>query len=85
MIEIKVRLFGLFRSYGLGSEVVLEVPAGTSLNRFKEEFKAKFGSQIGDSKIVDESAIASESRVLKPEDSLSLPCTLAILPPVCGG
>lgn len=89
MIEIKVRLFGAFRKYEKDQSLIsLEVPEASSVEQLKtfiaSHFSEKF-KDFSDDQLIKDSAIADEKRVLDANDIVKSACTLAILPPVCGG
>lgn len=89
MIDIEVRLFGAFRRYEKdGPRIQLSVPVGTTVEQVKEqlalELRARFPA-FSDDTLIRVSAIADDRSVLDSKSTLSKSCSLAILPPVCGG
>ena len=89
MIQIKVRLFGAFRRYETNQVfVAIEVPESSSVevvkNSIASYFRAKF-ENFSDGQLIEDSVIADESHVLGANEIIEQSCTLAILPPVCGG
>jgi molybdopterin converting factor small subunit len=88
MIEIKVRFFGAFRNLGEESGLTLAVPEGLRVSEFKvrlgEVLSERYGTRV-DSRLLQESALANEAQVLGSNERIDGSCTVAILPPVCGG
>lgn len=88
MIQIKIRLFGAFRNYGNGESIELEVPRNSSVEDVKDFFSKKLHSLHPDfhnTGLILDSVLASEDEVLDARSRLVSSCSLAILPPVCGG
>ena len=89
MIEIKVRLFGAFRKYETDQAFIfLEVPEASSVERVKTIIASHLSKRFmdfSDDQLIRDSVIADEKRVLEAGDIVNDSCTLAILPPVCGG
>ena len=89
MIDVEVRLFGAFRSYGPPSALVsLAVPESATVSTLKKALAAALrGLNPGfqDERLIEDSAIADERSVLAADAVIRKPCRLAILPPVCGG
>ncbi len=89
MIEIQVRLFGAFRKYEKNQALIsLKIPELSSIegvkNSIASHFKERF-KDFSDEALIKDSAIADERRVLEANTLIERSCTLAILPPVCGG
>ena len=85
-IEIHVRFFGVFRKFSDGSETRLQVPKGCTLREFKEHLARHLGDRPGfDPRMVEETMFANEERIYRLTERLDGPCTIATLPPVCGG
>ena len=89
MIEIQVRLFGALRKYGQELDPLrLQISEPATAKGVKEAlgiFLQSVHVDFNDSQLLDDSAVANESHVLPLDHVLSGPCTLLILPPVCGG
>ena len=88
MITVELRLFGAFRKYAGGATIPVEVPAGCKVGALKESIAQELGRRrpdLRDNQLVFESALANEQELLQDQDEIHASCTLAILPPVCGG
>ncbi len=89
MIEIQVRLFGALRKYeGSQPSVRVEAPAGVTVAAVKERLASQLRAAhapFKDEQLIQDSAIANETQVLQSSTVIERSCTLAILPPVCGG
>lgn len=89
MIEIKVRLFGAFRKYEKDQSLIsLEIPGDSSIEMVKDSIASYFSERFkdfSDDQLIKDSVIADERRILEPTETINHACTLAILPPVCGG
>lgn len=80
MIELKVRLFGAMRRYGTEAKIEVSEPVSPLVLR------KKLGEKFGwDQTLLSESAIANESAILAETALIDRSCTVAVLPPVCGG
>ncbi|NUM89575.1 MAG: MoaD/ThiS family protein [Bdellovibrionales bacterium] len=85
MIALQLQLFGAFRDYA--PFVRIEVPAGCRVRELRPvlaEALRRMDSR-GNDALVHDSAIASENEVLPEDYRIAASCTLAVLPPVCGG
>lgn len=80
-INITMRLFGAFRKYG--ESLTFAVPKGATPETVKERLTEKLGN--GAAQLVRDSAIANEDEIMSDDAVLNGSCSLAILPPVCGG
>ena len=88
MIDVQLRLFGAFRSYSSELSIPFTLPQACRVNEFKKliaERLQDLNPELGKSDLVFDSAIANEREVLTEEDTIAESCSLAILPPVCGG
>ncbi len=88
MLEVKIRLFGAFRKYGNGSEIELKVPPLSPLSVVRNVLVAHLlhlDPDFSDVDLVNDSAFALENEILQGESKIEQACSLAILPPVCGG
>lgn len=89
MIEIKVRLFGAFRKYESNQTFIhLKVLEPSSIDTVKVAIASYFRERFenfSDEQLLNDSVIADESQVLETSKIIDRSCTLAILPPVCGG
>lgn len=87
MIDVTIKLFGAFRKYGNGEEMTISVPENTQIQDLKtylgNEIKAKHGDF--DQNLINSSVFGNENEILKTDSVISKKCTLAVLPPVCGG
>lgn len=90
MITVELRLFGAFRKYSEDSSISIEIPQkNCRVSALKEGIASELVRRRPDlkdsNKLVFESALANEKEVLRDNDEIQSSCTLAILPPVCGG
>lgn len=88
MIRVKVRLFGSFRRFANGSDVSLELAGPLKINELRRELAAKLkaiDAGFHEEALLDASAFANETTVLTNDAEVTADCTIAILPPVCGG
>ena len=92
MIQIELRLFGVYRKYVKNSNVLQFEMDEKKSTITPQTIKARlaaylsdFPSSHSDINLIADSAIANESKILNPEESILNSCSLAILPPVCGG
>ena len=85
MAEVRVRLFGAFRSFGLGRELVATVPLDRAT---VADVRAALELHMPDEAALSwlaASAFATDERVLAETDTVADGASLSILPPVCGG
>jgi molybdopterin converting factor small subunit len=85
MPEVTVRLFGAFRSFGLGSALTVTLPEGV---QDTGALRAALAEQMPDDAArswLASSAFATDRRVLQEGEALPAGAELSILPPVCGG
>ena len=90
MEKFSVRLFGIFRTLNTSSEIIFEAPVPIQVGVLKEllsqEIRLRGGGMSRDwSTLVSDSALATEQCVLSSKDNIERGCSLALLPPVCGG
>lgn len=96
MIQVSLRLYGVFRRFAAKggasgaarSEILLELPPGSTLAHLKLElvkFLASAEPAFPAERWVDDSAFADSERVLRDDTRMFDSCSLALLPPVCGG
>jgi len=89
MTEIQVRLFGAFKNFSSDSPSMTldfqepKAREGLSVSEIKAALSLKLGPDA--QALIQESVLATEDRVLLPEDWIPSGSKLAILPPVCGG
>ena len=86
-IKVQIRLYGAFRRCNAGA-VEIAVAAGSNVRAIKEALGAelqKLDSAFCSHSLLEQSALASSSRVLDDADRVCADAQLAILPPVCGG
>lgn len=87
MITLHISLFGVFRNSG-ASSVTLNVPRGSSIIEVKQLLAAQMQRDYPDfasNALFETAVLANDKRVLHNDEQFLEPCTLAILPPVCGG
>ncbi len=88
MGNVKLRLFGAFRSYSDGPAISLSVKEGATVSELKHEIVKRLKElkpEHHGHDLVFSSAIASEKEVLSESQKVDGLEVLAILPPVCGG
>ncbi len=89
MTQVQVRLFGAFRNFSNDSPSMTlsfpdsSAPTGFSVSEIKDALSLKLGHDA--QALIQDSVLATEDRVLLPEDRVPSGSKLAILPPVCGG
>ena len=90
MKTVRVKLFGLFRPYGPGGELVLEFEEGATLADVRAGIVSVVAAKNpAHGKLVAESALATyggpSPKIIKNSAEPVKWEELAILPPVCGG
>ena len=89
VIDIKLYLFGAFRKYeSKGTPISFQVHESMSVKMFKKRLADRLRElfpDFTDEQLIEDSAIADETRVLSQDHFLTGSCNLLILPPVCGG
>ncbi len=88
MIEVRVRLFGAFRKYGDGREIAVELPERSGLGELKSALAVKLRARhagFRDDGLLASSAFAGETAIFPPDVKFERSCSVAVLPPVCGG
>jgi len=89
MIELEIRFFGAFRKYEAQcAPVHLRVEEPVTIATIKGALIEKLRSRVpgfSDSQLIEDSAFATDRRVLSSGDMVGTACVLSILPPVCGG
>lgn len=89
MIELEIRLFGAFRRYEIRDvplRVSVDKPATVEKIKWALAEKLRLHSAgFSDSQLVEDSALATDLRVLSPGERVNSSCVLSVLPPVCGG
>jgi molybdopterin converting factor small subunit len=86
-IRLSIKMFGAFRKYHQGT-LDIEVLAGCTMQAVKgaiAEALRQSNPSFSDVALVHQSAIADHQRVYREDECISMPASLAILPPVCGG
>lgn len=85
-MKIEIKLFGQLKEYFETSGIEMELPEAPLRVR---ELKAELLRQPGTSEmrraLVADSALASETQVLRDEDLIGGTGVYLLLPPVCGG
>lgn len=90
MMEVEIRCFGAFRKYERagGAPLRVRVAEGATVGEVKRALAATLADAVpgfSDGALVEDSALADDRRILAVSDRVDAPCTLMILPPVCGG
>jgi molybdopterin converting factor small subunit len=91
MQTFSIRLFGAFRSLDQDSRISIEAKVPIRVSALKELLNQEIqrrtsAAALPDlSLLVSDSALATDLCVLSSTDSLERGCSLALLPPVCGG
>lgn len=92
MIQIELRLFGVYRKYVKNSNILqFELDENHSaitpqaVKAWLAAYLSDFPASRSDIELIADSAIANERKILTPEEPILNSCSLAILPPVCGG
>lgn len=86
-INIEVKLFGAFRELQEKS-YRFDLPCGVHVDEVREALKsaiAKKSPQFAQKNLLDVSALATETAILRNDDVLTQDTQLAILPPISGG
>lgn len=86
-IRLSIKMYGAFRKYH-PDILLLDLPVGGTSADVKSAISGALRSQnpqFNDDELINKSAIANNHRVFKEEDRIIESCSLAILPPVCGG
>lgn len=87
-LSITIKLFGAFRNYFEGEEVVLSVEKGTSIQQLRTVLMEKISHcypRISNLGLLQQSVFANQKSIMEEEEILTCDTALAILPPVCGG
>lgn len=88
MIQVTVRLFGAFRNKVPSDEVQFNLPGASNLSEVRSAFLTeltKCNPDFTSAELIKHSAFADDSKILNETSRIEKDCTLAILPPVCGG
>lgn len=86
-MRVQVSLFGVFRSFDPGAQVVLDVPDGARVTELRQALE-QYGNAHWpgfNPALLRRSAFASETNVLREADALPADGRMAVLPPVSGG
>ena len=86
-ITLSIRMFGTFRKYHNGNLLLNASPcvtASTVKELIAETFRQSIPTFI-ENDLIDKSVLADNTRILAQDECITESCTLAILPPVCGG
>lgn len=86
-MKVQVSLFGVFRSFDAGAQVVVDVPDGARVAELRQALE-QYGNthwQGFSPALLRRSAFASETTVLREADPLPADARMAVLPPVSGG
>lgn len=86
-MKLTVQLFGRFRDFAAAPELVLELPGVASVADFRSAFGAWARAHWPDdaTALLQASAIATDSTLLRADSPLPADGRLALLPPVSGG
>jgi molybdopterin converting factor small subunit len=87
-LNITIKLFGTFRKYFNGQEIILDVKESASIGDVRNQLLNKIRQDYPNAKDIDilhQSVFADTHRVLHDTEILMSNTSLAILPPVCGG
>lgn len=86
-MKVEVKLFGAFRAHEAGDRVELELAPGATVADLRERLAAYAGAHWPAfcPKLLQVSAFASDTAVLRDADPLPADGRLAVLPPVSGG
>ena len=79
--EIQVRFFGAFRKFGNGQNISVTLPSASTVS----DLKGVLSKTLKAGDLVQKSAFADETRVLRDDELLQGKSTISVLPPVCGG
>ena len=88
MNTVKVKFFGAFRKYIPTGESNIDIGRDVTAREFKDILKDYLDNNIAgfhERTLLDESAIATEDRILTDTDIIDGRSLVAVLPPVCGG
>lgn len=87
MVRVQISLFGVFRSYEPTALVALELPEGACVSDLRAALEAHGAAHWPDFKpaLLQRSAFASETTVLREADLIPEDGRMAVLPPVSGG
>lgn len=86
-MKIEVSLFGAFRDYEPGARVALEVPADSRVADLRRALSAHGSAHWAGFKegLMERSAFASETCILREHEPLPEGGRIVVLPPVGGG
>jgi molybdopterin converting factor small subunit len=85
-IDVQVRLFGALRRYRDDGGLALSVPEGSGPDALRRAVAARLSGGEELERLLGDCAVADESRVVNESTyRITGPCTLSLLPPVCGG
>ncbi len=79
MMTVKIRLFGMLKSLGHGDAVELQLEEGSTVEQLRAALSTRLGAAV------QSAAIADDQELLARTATITQSCTLAALPPVCGG
>ncbi|MBI4925458.1 MAG: hypothetical protein HY843_05990 [Bdellovibrio sp.] len=88
MISVRFKLFGAFRKYSNGENIEFQIPENSGLNEVRYKLVQKLKElhpEFNEEKLVFDSAIANETRILAKEYLFEQDGSFSVLPPVCGG
>lgn len=86
-MKIRIQLFGALREASADGYIDLDIPEASTIAGMRERLArhlAEHAPQIGAS-LVQRSAFANDSEILRDHDAVPPDGQLAVLPPVSGG
>lgn len=84
----EIKLFGALKKFGEKGAICVDAPRGIKVSSLREMLKVKISERYAASfrgELIDRSAIAIESTLLRDEDLVPDDGVVVVLPPVCGG
>lgn len=80
-MQVKILFYGAFRRFG--SSVILETQEKVVISDLRRMLIQNIGKD--NEALVYDSVFANDTDILVESTLITSPCTLSILPPVCGG
>lgn len=87
-VTLSISLFGAFRPFSDGADIIVEVPHGATLSQVRQALTETLKHKnpgFNQEALITISALADEKEVLREHATFTRDAALAILPPVCGG
>ena len=87
MTTVEIKAFGAFRGYFPSGAFAVSLEAPFTVADLKRAIQSSLAGRFRDfdEALVQDSALATDSRILRDQDVLNGDEDIAILPPVCGG